>query len=557
MGKKQIHIMLMFLSDVKTRDGKVSRADYGELGTTYTTNESAVLYLLKQGCNNRKIECISKIFAFISNKVWKESVDAEDVPLGTDGRKMTHYAYFKWRLSQPEYEGRTEGCLDESSIVHYAEDAPVTGIMELCVELAQKIRAYVQYCADAYPDCQVILHADTSGGFRHASMMLISVMRLLQYEDITIGHILYSNYVRNSTSKVEEISEIYHMLDLVSGAEEFSRFGSIQAMKAYFENRECSPELKQLLDTMQKFAEEIKLCHRSAFVQTIGQLKNALEKFSQTKEKSPISAESREERLNDKLMLQLENRIQRDYAPLWEIEHNPLKAVRWCLDHDYLQQALTLFNEMLPGYLIRDCHLLVLSPQVEEAAKKSYAHHRKMEPDFSYFLLNYQLAKNRMEDKDIKRFRDKLFAFLTERMLLKRIRHQDITAKQAAKEIVHWLGQADSALSLENQHHLEQTLEQYAPGRKSEDNRKLKELADQVIAYPLLGLLARGEVTSSLHREEWVFILLTYSRLRRERNTENHAKETASQFDSSTELKKYFLDALDRLESIISGAEAA
>ena len=48
------HILLTFLSDVKKnrsdrkcRPNLVSKSDYKELGETYTTNESALFYLLK------------------------------------------------------------------------------------------------------------------------------------------------------------------------------------------------------------------------------------------------------------------------------------------------------------------------------------------------------------------------------------------------------------------------------------------------------------------------------------------------------------------------------
>lgn len=66
---------------------------------------------------------------------------------------------------------------------------------------------------------------------RHTNMLLLDVIRLLQYHGITIGGIFYSNYqppaanaAADRMSHVEELADIYDMLDLITGAKEFMQW---------------------------------------------------------------------------------------------------------------------------------------------------------------------------------------------------------------------------------------------------------------------------------------------------------------------------------------------
>ena len=69
---------MTFLSDVKKKGPKngpwsVCKSKYDEIGDTYTTNESAVRYLLKKGWNEKPIQ-LERIFAFASNTVLENKV---------------------------------------------------------------------------------------------------------------------------------------------------------------------------------------------------------------------------------------------------------------------------------------------------------------------------------------------------------------------------------------------------------------------------------------------------------------------------------------------------
>ncbi len=102
--------------------------------------------------------------------------------------------------------------------------------------MAAKIQKYIQG-EDMPAGSKMVLHADCTGGLRHTNMMMLGIMRLLQYNNIEIGMILYSNYKKK---KVEEANEIYHFFDLIAGAEEFVRFGSVSAILDYYHNKDVT-----------------------------------------------------------------------------------------------------------------------------------------------------------------------------------------------------------------------------------------------------------------------------------------------------------------------------
>ena len=121
---------------------------------------------------------------------------------------------------------------------------------------------------------------------RHASLMMLVITWLIQYSGVKIGYILYSNFDRDRAEQfVEESNEIYNLFDLIAGAEEFVRFGSVDAIQNYFKGRNIPPVLQELLDAMNKFAQVIKISRRMEFQRALEKLQTAYKKFGAESEK--------------------------------------------------------------------------------------------------------------------------------------------------------------------------------------------------------------------------------------------------------------------------------
>lgn len=316
------NIMLVFLSTVR-----INKTDFTPEKSYYQsidgkeiqmTNESAVHYLLQKNIN------LDRIFIFASKKVRK--------PIFA-GASQTHKDFFLELLAKLSPN-------TAYTVYEYNEDNTGDENLKSVAEVARLIQ-------DFSKNEEVILHVDLTGGMRHISMIMLELTRLLEYSGLKVGSVLYSNYDSDTkVVNVEELKNVYDLFQLIAGVEEFVNFGSVKALtdkdKGYYTDKKISEPLKKLLVAMENFAEAIKLCHYGQFRKAIENLHNSLRYFE----------DNLSDDVQDTLITQLIERIRKDYDDLIaNLPRDDLEIIRWCLEHDYLQQALTLYTERIPEYL--------------------------------------------------------------------------------------------------------------------------------------------------------------------------------------------------------------
>ncbi|WP_278966902.1 TM1812 family CRISPR-associated protein [Megasphaera elsdenii] len=353
--------MITFLSDVKydsrmkvirvtpfnmllgTNPGsQLSQAEQEAIKTCRTTNETAVKYEFYH--EHREIE---RIFAFVTKTVKekiyenpnaKEKKEYED----EQGNQWTHLDYFKNRIKT---------FFNNLRIVtsNFEENSDDTD--EVITNIIQMTQEIWKYMNSLPGNDKVIMHIDFTGGPRHTAAIIMAIARLLQYDKrVDIGDVLYAEVSVRHPEKncVHNIKDIYHLFDFVAGAEEFSRFGSALTLKSYHENYRLDDKSTAggpLLKAISDFAEAIKLCHYKRFKHAINQLKTEMNEFHLNRNMN---------KSGDALMNCLYERIEADYTELLKSDDvNDLTLIRWCLKHDYLQQALTLYTERIPEYLYK------------------------------------------------------------------------------------------------------------------------------------------------------------------------------------------------------------
>lgn len=354
------NILLLFLSDVKTKKNGdkviISEAAYENIAgeeKTQTTNESALRYL-------RELFPVDKIFIFASKKVRGE--DKKNTKLSIDGKTWTYLDF-----SLERFKKFLPGD-DRYFVFDYDEDSSGEEDLKSVAKMAGEIQKLVG-------EGNATLHVDLTGGMRHVNMMMLELTRLLEYSGLHIGKVLYSNYEPNTaTGRVEEVQNIYDLFQLMAGVEEFVNFGSVNALEIYYEGKRAklSEPLKRLLDAMKNFADAIKLCHYGQFNAAIKNLHDAVKDFAPTDD------------VEDVLMATFIARIRKDYADLiFPREKDDLRVIRWCLDNDYLQQALILYTERIPEYL-GERGVLVLDEEKAKDLKRRAAKDR-LQPFFYLF----------------------------------------------------------------------------------------------------------------------------------------------------------------------------
>ena len=379
------HIMLLMLSDVKTdrkNPKRVSMVEYaGAIGDCGVTNESAVRHLLLSKDGDRNIS-LDKMFLFATEKV-QEPIEIEqpspDVALG-----VTHFGYFKKRLTD------VLPCVEESGfieVVPYDARMPISETRRFVLEMAERIMDYAE--AKKAQGDTVVLHADLTGGPRHAVMLMFAVMRLLQYNGIEIGKVLYSNM---GLKIVEEVNDVYGIFDLIAGADEFAQFGSVSAILRYFgydkkilaRPPHISERLHRLLLAMHGFAEEIKVCHYGAFAHAVEELSKALKEFREGSEADGAD-------INEGMIAQLRFRVEEEYREILGEKIDDVKLLHWCVNHGYLQQALTLFTERVPE-ILKERGIVTLPPEFAAKVQDSMDKKDKRSTIF-YFFAEYVESK--------------------------------------------------------------------------------------------------------------------------------------------------------------------
>ena len=322
------HIMLLFLSEVHlNRDRTLSVSRYKNLDGTMIycvqTNESAVRrtadILQKQG---ERLDCL---FYFSTKRTQEEICYIDEVG---DERTMTHEDLFLERV-----RSFVPHCIR----IDYDERSQTEESIRQVLQMADTIRTFMDELS--WQPEEVALHADFTGGFRHASMMMLSVMQLLKYRGIRTMGVLYSNRYEE---QVENVNDIYRMFNLISGADEFINFGSTREIMAYMEGAKQTAETKLLLETMRDFTNAVRICRTGQIAPLAKKLQEALRNFEQA---GAVS-------LQEKIFLRILEVFKWEYGSLLKEDFTNFDIIRWCVENGYLQQAMTLCSEWIPGEIV-------------------------------------------------------------------------------------------------------------------------------------------------------------------------------------------------------------
>ena len=567
----QENILLMFLSDIKARDGEILKTHYTNLSgeDTHATNESAMRYLLQ---NNSEGATLSKIFIIASETVREKNIQ-------NYSEQITHLNYFKQRMKKflPDIENIITG----ETIYKYNENNGDAENLKSVAEMAEKIQNFAK-------DKKIILHADLTGGMRHINMMMLDIIRLLEYSGIKIGKIIYSNF---ATKRVEEVKNIYDLFQLISGVEEFINFGSVKVLQEYYKNQteNISDALQNLLDAMKNFAEAIKLCRYGQFKNSVEKLHDAINDFS-----------ADENNLNDILMARLIEKIKQQYENLIATRgQDDLKIIRWCIEKGYLQQALTLYTERVPEYIGEN----FISIDSEEEKKLFQSVKNDVRNKYFYLFNNYLLdspdlmsysikVQNQIRDMnkkyflliktdavqkiikgifDYKTFSERLFDEMklmtdlsnVENLLDESKLHSRLNELNELKQKfidtssprLDAFRKIIDSLNLNPSEPLEKRTKIFLNKLSQmtmNDFRKIFPAFEVEIKILRLQFMLNRKIFSlRISTTDFLSIMEKYFVLKDERNHSNHARNDIGEFETAQDLENFMLEGLDEIEKII------
>ena len=321
------NIMIAFVSLVNTNflNNPLEYKDIqGRPYTSIQTNESAIVYIERM----LKKNSLEKIFLIAS-----DSVKTKNVPAKTEFGDITHLEFLQRRLLKefPNFEGKF-------AVLDYSDSVDEITKFDVNILQVANIADAITNYAKNYPNEEIILHADMTGGFRHSSMMMLSIMQLLKYRGIKIGEVIYSD---STTHTVYKATEIQRMFSLINGADEFVKFGSVEALYEYFGSNPPEP-LKSLLSAMKNLSEAIKICRTGTIENELKNLGNHIKTFREHTSKD----------IKSEIFAKIIDTIETEYGNLIKDSASRLDIIRWCMKKGFWQQAMTLCTEWLPEEIV-------------------------------------------------------------------------------------------------------------------------------------------------------------------------------------------------------------
>ncbi|MCD7857116.1 MAG: TM1812 family CRISPR-associated protein [Clostridiales bacterium] len=304
-----------------------------------------------------------KIILFLSTPKRNESEQTYVCPDKSEVRGVrTNDAPIKYLLGK--YPNVTEIlCLVTNAAKKTAWDdfnkvVEATGSKAKCVEIEFEEGTRLQEILPNILGCigdgdELLL--DVTGGFRNTMMYLMLISRALSYKGVKTACAVYSNFQQGrEKQKVEDVTEILQVFDLIDGMQNLTSFGNVRALRSYYEGRPHDDKITALLDAVDKLWQSITLC-RSNLVP--GQITAFNQALRDAKECS------------DPLLQALLPAFRNKFGEEMTIP----SLIQWCAESDMIQQALTLYRERIPAYIMNErTDILAVKPKIPPINMKNY-----------------------------------------------------------------------------------------------------------------------------------------------------------------------------------------
>ena len=414
MVKDVYNIYMTFPSDVKTSIDKtndiervnvsVSTADglavNGEFGEILTTSETAIKYLFKKKIEEeRDLDfTLDQVFLLLSDRVkgkvgFSPQISENRPAFNVNTTHLDVLCHQMDRFYTDYFDKAITPSFSEVTV-----EIPCGNSLDDTKQLGNNIiclcQAIVAYKEQLPANSKIKLYIDTTGGFRNAAMLFLIVGRIMSYLGIEVANIFYTSWNKGKCT-VHEIKDIYDLLDLIAGFEEFLMFGSAKKLNDHYKldsfvrtkgDQDFNQKsINDLIKAMNRFSDVINISRRGEFKTELSYLAERLSKIR-------FDQDSSAEDFNYQLIKFLREPIEKEYTSLFEPKvlntNDDLSYVEWCLKHDYVQQALTLFKECVPTVLIEkgiiEVDKDIFCKYLEE--KKLSKHKSVLKDAFTYWL---------------------------------------------------------------------------------------------------------------------------------------------------------------------------
>lgn len=211
------------------------------------------------------------------------------------------------------------------------------------------------------------IYLDITGGFRHANYLTMLMLKFADFTDkrINVRKVIYANFTSNPKS-ISDITDMYKLFDLVNGAQNFMSFGNSGLLRNYFEDNETSDKrISELVRCMCDFSEMVSLCKINGLDKIISRMNELI---------NEISSEAGSDNKGDMFFRNIIGVIKRKFGLSDSDTVNYPGIIRWCANNGLIQQALTLYVEKMPKYILgKENGIVKASERIrKQSVKKIY-----------------------------------------------------------------------------------------------------------------------------------------------------------------------------------------
>lgn len=327
-GKDENHIII---EDDKPYYSYITDNDNNKLAFPGChTNDAPARFLLKLAEHNE--EPIDKIFCIVSKDVYNiklPQLENESSKLVLEKGK-TAFDRFSTLIKNEV------GPSIEIIPIYYDFDSNNKGIDEK--DRPPHIYNQIEAC-----DIGESIYIDYTGGLRDINLLMIALIRYLEFKGIVCKDIIYSNF-HSDPKKIHSIRSTYNMFDMINGVSEFVSTGNARQLvdlQKKLENTTNNDNVNNFVSSLQSFSDAIALCN-------VGSIVDAITSISE-------SINTLEQDISDDIFVQMFKTLIPTVKEKLYIDKTPpsiLDLSQWCLDNNMLQQAVTIYNEKILSYYI-------------------------------------------------------------------------------------------------------------------------------------------------------------------------------------------------------------
>lgn len=357
--------------------------------TGIMTNEASVKYLMQK--LKKKYDHLDAIYYIASEIVSQEAtfINKEE----KFSLKQSHAKFFEERIYQYCEEEESEP-IDFKGLENPISNNPDANEL---INLSAKIANDIIELKDEHKDKEFHLFIDANGGFRDFVTVVVAILRTLKDEDIEIDQIIGTN-LSGSEGSVIDKTAAFQIYDLYSGIYEFINYGRSKTIETYFNecNIEQTSAMEEVISSINQMSDAFTLCRPSKMLRMTKNLKKTLDNYKKEENTSEVF---------DFLCRKINKEYQYIFASFESGSVEDFQTIRqmilYCLKHKLLQQALTIYSELIPDILYDQ--IIYPSNEIRQHFETSYNNQKKKPYSKGYtFIQQYMMIKSSKNDRNLK-----------------------------------------------------------------------------------------------------------------------------------------------------------